>query len=254
MRGTDDVADAEIFRRDVHVQRGIRILAGAGGRVADFRPEQIEHPRQRFPQRADAEAAEDQRGEFSAALTRHEHLGARSAFGIGQDAVLLDDQGPAERHHHQHAENAAGKGQHRDLEVVEIRRPERFQEEQRRNREHDAAGDRFARRSDRLDDVVLENGRTTEALEHRDRQHGDRDRCADCQPRAQSQVDGGCAEQKSEERADHDGLQREFGRRFSRRDVRFDGVGRGRRGLLFVHGGDISTRPSGALCYNRQGL
>ena len=33
---------------------------------------------------------------------------------------LLDDQGAAQRHHHQHAKNAAGKRQHQDLRVVEI--------------------------------------------------------------------------------------------------------------------------------------
>ncbi len=134
--------------------------SGACERMADLGPEQVEDPRQRLPQGADAEAAEDERRQLAAALAGDEDLGARGAFRIGQHAVLLHDQCPAQRHHHQHAEDAAGKRQQQDLRVVEVGRPVRQQEDQRGNREDDAARNRFAGRADRLHDVVLEDGRS----------------------------------------------------------------------------------------------
>ena len=121
----DDVADAQVLGRDVDVERGVRELAGARHRVADVLPEEVEGPRQRLPQRADAEAAEHQSGQLAAALAGDQHFGARRAFGVGQHAVFLDDQRAAQRHHHQHAEDAAGKRQHRDLRVVEVLRDRR---------------------------------------------------------------------------------------------------------------------------------
>ena len=54
-----------------------------GARVADFGPEDIEHPRQRLPERADAEPAEHERGQLPAALARDQHLGAGRAFRVG---------------------------------------------------------------------------------------------------------------------------------------------------------------------------
>ena len=45
----------------------------------------------------------------AAALAGDQHVGAGGAFGIGQHAVLLDDQRAPQRHHHQHAEDAAGR-------------------------------------------------------------------------------------------------------------------------------------------------
>ena len=51
-------------------------------------------------------------------------------------------------------------------EVGEVRGSERQQEDQRRDREDDARGERFTGGSDRLDDVVLEDRRAAELLEH----------------------------------------------------------------------------------------
>ena len=107
------------------------------------------------------------------------------------------------------------KVEHRDLEVVEVRRAVAAQEDQRRDREDDAAGDRFAGRSDRLHDVVLEDRRSAEPFEHRDREHRDRNRRADRQARAQPEIDRRGAEEQSEERADDDRLERELGGRFA---------------------------------------
>ena len=126
----------------------------------------------------------------AAALAGDEHVGARRALRVRQHPVLLHDQRAPQRHHHQHAEDAAREGEQRDLEVVEVGRPARRQEDERGNREHDAAGHRLAGRSDRLHDVVLEDGRPAEPLEHRDREHRDRDRRADGEAGAQPEVDG----------------------------------------------------------------
>ena len=200
-------------------------------RVVELREEEVEDPRQRLPQGADADAGEHHRRQLAAALAGDEHVGAGRAFRVRQHAVLLDDQRPSQRHHHQHAENAAGEGQHRDLVVVEVGRPVGRQEDQRGDREDDAAGDRFSGRSNGLDDVVLENRRAAELLEDRNRQHGNRDRGADREAGAQSQIDGRRAEQQSEEDADHDRLQREFGWRLRGRHVRLKrGRFRGSRG------------------------
>ena len=141
---------------------------------------------------------------------RRQHVGAGGAFRVGQHAVFLHDERPAERHHHEHAQNAAGEGQHRNLVVVEVRRAVRREEDQRGNREHDAARDRLAGGADGLHDVVFENRRSAEFLQHRNRQHRDRNRRADGQAGTKPEVDRRCAEDQAENRADHDCFQGEF--------------------------------------------
>ena len=156
--------------------------------MADLLAKEVERPRQRLPQRADAQAAEHQRGELTAAFTGDQHLGARRAFRIRQQAVLLDDQGASQRHHHQHAENATCKRQQQDLRVIEISRAVWEEEDQRGHGKNHAAGHRFARRANRLDDVVLEDRRAAEFFQDRDRQHRDRDRRADGEAGTKAQV------------------------------------------------------------------
>ena len=96
---------------------------------------------------------------------------------------------------------------------------------QRRDGEDDAAGHRLAGRTDRLDDVVLEDRRAAEPLEHRDREHRDRNRGADRQAGAQPEVHRRRAEEQPEQRAEHDGLGGELGRRLVRRERRAESVG-----------------------------
>ena len=170
----------------------------------------LEDPRHRLPHRAEAEAHEHRARELAAAFAGHEHVGARRAFGEGQHAVLLDDQRAPQRHHHQHAEQAAGEREHGDLQIVEVIGAVRGEENQCRQREHDAGGQRFACRADRLDDVVLEDRGAAEALEHRDGEHRDRNRGADGEPRPQAQIDRRGAEDQAEDGADHDGLDGEL--------------------------------------------
>ena len=193
-------------------------------RVSDLRPEEIEDPGKRFPEGADAEPGEHQGGQRAAPLTGHQYFRAGGAFRVGKHAVLLHDQRAPERHHHQDAENAAGKRQHRDLQVVEITWSERHKRNQRRNREDDAPCKRLARGADRLDDVVLENCRADEPLEHGNGEYRDRNRRADGQPGPQAEVDGGCAEEQTEEDAEDDRFDGEFCLRFNRGDERLLGL------------------------------
>jgi hypothetical protein len=125
--------------------------------------------------------------------------------------MLLDDERSTQRNHHQHAEDAAGEGEHRDLEVVEVLLAAGAEEDQRRDREDDAGRHRLASRSDRLDDVVLQDGRTAEPLQDRDRQHRDRNRCTDGQTGAKAEIDRRSTEQQAEQRPENDRLGRELG-------------------------------------------
>ena len=128
--------------------------------------------------------------------------------------MLLDDERAAHRHHHQHADDAAYRGERDDLEDVEVLlRTAARDEQERRDREHDARGNRFARRPDRLDDVVLEDRGLAEALEDRDREHGNRDRGRHREPGAERQVHRHRAEDEAEDGTEHHGLDGELGRR-----------------------------------------
>ena len=181
----DDVADAEVLRRDLARERGVLVGARRPGR---------QDPRHLPPQREQLvrhgvderrpEPGEHGLGHLAAALAGDEHLGAGRALGIGELAVLLDDERAPHRHHHQHADDAAHRGEGHDLEDVEVfLGPAVGDEEERGDREDDAGGDRLAGRADRLDDVVLEDGGLAEPLEDRDRQDRDRDRGRDGEAR-----------------------------------------------------------------------
>ena len=54
-------------------------------------------------------------GADAALFAGDQDLGAGSAFGIGQHAVLLDDQRRAQGDHHQHAQQAAHQSDQADL-------------------------------------------------------------------------------------------------------------------------------------------
>ena len=97
------------------------------------------------------------------------------------------------------------------ITVIEVRRAVRQEEDERRDGEDDASCHRLAGRPDRLHDVVLENRRAAQLLQHRDRQDRDRDRRGYRQPRAQTEIHGRCAEDHTKDDADRDGLGGEFG-------------------------------------------
>ena len=242
----DDVADAHVLGRDVDVQRRVREERAARHRVADRRARQLDDPGEGLPRRPDAEAHEDGLGHVAALLAGDQDVGAGGAFRVGQRAVLLDDQRPPQRHHHQHPEHAAGEGAERDLQVGEVAGAVREEEEEGGEGEDDAGRNRLAGGPDGLDDVVLEDRRAAQAFQDRDGQHRDGNRGADGQPGAQAQVDGGGPEQQAEEHPDDHGLERELGRRLAGRHVglergRCRGLGRSRCRRMVGHGADTSS-------------
>ncbi len=181
------------------------------------------------------EPLEDHLGERAALLAGDQHVGAGGAFRVGQDAVLLDDQRPPQRDHEQHAEDAAHQRQGEDVEVVEVRLAVR-EEDERRDGEGDAGGDRLAGRADRLHDVVLEDRRLADVLEDADRQHRDRDRRRDREAGGERQIDRRRAEDQPEDRAQNDRLEGELRHHGRGRDVgleflvlRLGGLGHGGR-------------------------
>ena len=103
-------------------------------------------------ERAQAEAEKDAAGRRAAAGAGLDHVGAGRAFGILQDAVLLDDERTAQRHHEQHAEIAADQRQHEDAEVFEVE----AEKDERRQREDDARGDGLAGVARGLDDDAFQ--------------------------------------------------------------------------------------------------
>jgi len=192
-------------------------------------------------QACDAQPVVGRACQAAALLAGDQHRRTRRSFGIGERRVLLDDQRPTQRDHHQHAQYTAHHRQRQDRPVREIRiadavagRGVTAQEQEAGQCEHDAGGDRFARGADRLHDVVFEDRGLAEFLEQGDRQHRDRDRRGYGQPGLQRQVDRGRAEHDAEQRADDDRLDGEFRDHLVRRDVGFGerrgrGVGRGGR-------------------------
>ena len=69
--------------------------------------------------------------------------------------MLLDDERPPQRDHHQDAEQAAEHRDDHDAGQVHVE----AEEHQGRHRHADAEGDRLAGRAGRLDDVVFEDRR-----------------------------------------------------------------------------------------------
>ena len=145
--GPDDVAEAQVLRRDVAGERRVRdlaVLPGAepGRRLAPEPQDAVEE----LVEHRDADALEDHAGEVAALLAGDQDVRAGHALGVLEVAVLLDDEGAAQRNHEEDAERAAHGRQHEDRDVLEVVLAV-GQEEQRRHREDDAGRDRLARPS-----------------------------------------------------------------------------------------------------------
>jgi len=146
--------------------------------------------------------------------------------------VLLHDEGPTERDHHEHAEQAAEDGDERDADVLEIV----AENEQRGHGDAYAEGNRLTGGARGLDDVIFEDrgAAAKERAEHaekRDREDGDGDGGRDGQANLEDKVEGRSAENDAEDGAADDGGPGEFGRRLVGGDVGLVGrrrVGAGR--------------------------
>ena len=114
----DDVADAEILGGDVGadgcafeemLRAEVGLVVGGGGPEGEevvVLEEGVEA--------AEAEAEEDAGGEGAAALAGDQDVGAGGAFGIGEGAVLFDDELAAQRDHEEDAEPAAEERESED--------------------------------------------------------------------------------------------------------------------------------------------
>jgi hypothetical protein len=150
--GSDDVAHAEIFRRDRGAKRCARqprgLIIGLAGPhahgvhhecVSAAQPQPPEHPP----------------GKRAAAFAGHQHVRAGRSFGIAQVPMLFHDQLPPQRDHEQHAQPAAHQREEKNPPVFGIQG--KSQEDQRGYRENHSGRHRFAGRSGGLHDVVFEN-------------------------------------------------------------------------------------------------
>src|SRR5258708_7851813 len=222
--GTDDLATAEIFGSDVRAKAG----AGEPGwaSLGLFRPSE-----DRFHQEgvnaAESEAPKNASREGAASLACDQHVGARGALGKREVSMLFDDQLAAQRHHEEHAKPAAEKRQRKNPPKSKFRAE--AQKDQRRNREHDARGERFAGGARGLHDVVFENGGAAERAQDADGEHRDGDGRGDRKPSAQADVHGDRSEEQAEESAENHSAKSEFLERFVRGDVGAK-FSRGRRG------------------------
>ena len=207
---TDDVADAEIFRRGVgldgcaledvlRAEVGLVLgRAGPGFEEVLILEEGVEA--------AEAEAEKDAAGERAAALAGDEHVGAGGAFGIWQVAVFLDDELAAQGNHEEDAEPAADEGEHEDAGVLEIE----AEKDQRGEGEDDARGDGLAGVAGGLDDVVFEDGGAAEGAENADGENRDGDGGGYGESGAQAHIDGDGAKDDAEEGAEENGAEGEF--------------------------------------------
>ena len=152
----------------------------------------------------------------AALLARDQHLGTGGALGVGEGIVLLDDERPPQRDHHQDPHEPAHHREDRDAADVQVV----SHEQDRGDREHDACRDGIRRRARGLDDVVLEDRGAAQRAEDRNRQDGDRDRGADGEADLQGEIDVRRAEDESQDDAEHERARRELRGRLSRWDVR----------------------------------
>ena len=232
----DDVADAEQLRRDLRRQG-----AGRQGRAEDRLGRvlpQLERLHGKLVEDPGPKAGEDRPRSRSGGLNVFgrigagaaerplligrpglEHLGAGRALGIFEDAVLLNDEGPAQRDHHQDSKQSAQqRHQHHpaDLQVE-------TEDHDRRHGDADAKGDALAGRTGGLNDVVLEHGgrpqpEASENAEQGDGDDGDGDRGADRQPDFQHQVERRGAEDDPQQHADDERRRGQFAQGNGRRN------------------------------------
>ena len=208
----DDVADSEIFGRDIGAERRSGQPLGVVHRRI---PPGADRIHQHGVQAAEPQSPKNAAGERASAITRHKHVSASRAFRVEQIAVLFDDELAAQRNHEEHAQPSADQRQKKYAPVFQ-RKP---QKNQRRQGENDAAGDRFTGGAGRLHDIVFKDGDFAEGAQDADRKHRDGNGCRYCKSCAQPHIDGDCAEKKAGNNAGQDGAQGEFGNTCFRIDV-----------------------------------
>ena len=180
--------------------------------MADLAGEDLEAVADELVGSGDAQAGEHHAGLAAALFTGQQHLGAGGALGEGQHAVLLHDEGLAQGHHEDDAQDAAHQGnQSQRHHAGHVDDAVLGPQEQGRQGENSACGHGLTGGADGLDQVVLQNG--IPAQDHPDDTHGDHgcgDGCGNGHTYLQTQVGVGRAEHDGQHDADEDGRHRKF--------------------------------------------
>ena len=166
---------------------------------------------------AETEAEEDSGGEGSTALAGHEDVGAGGTFGVGEGAVLFDDELATEGNHEEYTQPAAEEGQGEDAGGFEVE----AKKDEGREGEDDSRGDGLAGVAGGLDDVVFEDAGAAEGSEDGDGEDGDGDTGGDGKASAKTNIDGNGAEEDAEEGSEDEGSGGELGAGFR---CRYEGL------------------------------
>ena len=216
------------------------------------RPQPRHHGRQ-LEEQAGEEPLEDEAGLGAPLLARDEDLGACRALGVGEPAVLLHDEIPAERDHHQDAEDSSAEREEEGPRPVHL---ESHEHEGGQGEGH-AGGDRLPRRPRRLHDRVLEDRgpaaeHVRERAEEGDRDDRDRHGGRDGEADPQGEVHRGGPEDEAEQRAHRQGAQGQLGQAGLVGDEGLEGGAGGGRGALQGLGHVTSGGPGGSPGSNRE--
>ena len=222
--GTDDVADAEILGGDVRAEGCAGKPFGLAFRL---RGPGLEDVHEDGVYAAESKAPENASGKRTATLACNKDVSTGSTFGEGEVAVLLDDELTTQGNHEQHAEPSAEKRERENPPEGEL--GAEAEKDERGNREHDAGGERFAGRASGLDDVVLEDCRTSKRAQDADGEYGDGNGCGDGEAGAQADVDAHRAKEQTKQGAQDHSANRKFLEGLLRGDVgaKFSWRGRG---------------------------
>ncbi|MNX69883.1 hypothetical protein D3C86_1011180 [compost metagenome] len=236
----DDVADAQELGRDLGSDRA---ALEAGDQIAGRLLPEVSSGVEDLVEGPDEEAHEDDKGVGAALLADDEDVRAGGALGIGQPAVLVNDEALAQGDHHEHAQKPAQKGDHEDANELQVL----AQEQQGRHGEGHAGGDGLAGRAGGLHDVVLEERGATEDAEDGDGENRDGDARTDGHADLEGQVHRRGGKDDAEHRPQGQRPEGELGRMLMRRDVGLEtAVGTGRRGVERRTHGVLRSVDSGA--------
>ena len=206
-----------------HVNADAGTLVG-GDVVGDLAGEQLQTIGNELVEGSDAQTGEHGGGLGAALFTGNEHLGTGLSLGVGQHAVLLDDQSAAQGDHHQNAQHTAAQGDETDLhQGGYVAKTILCPHEQGRQSEDGAGGHGLTGGTDGLDHVVLQNGVAAQDLA--DHSHGD-DRGGDGgrhrHTHAQAKVRVCSAEDNGQNSAQDDGDHRELRHDLVCRNIRLE--------------------------------
>ena len=161
---------------------------------------------------------------IAALFTGNEYLGTGLSLGVGQHAVLLDDQSAAQGDHHQNAQHTAAQSDETDLhQGGYVAKTILCPHEQGGQSEDGTGGHGLTGRTDGLDHVVLQNGVTAQDLadhSHGDDRGGDRGRHRHTHTQAKVRVCS--AEDNGQNSAQDDGDHRELRHDLVCRNIRLE--------------------------------